>query len=168
MMAQYFLENLTHLLEEKGLNQSSLARGLGTSQASVSNWFKRKSLPNTETIEALAKFLNVEPFYFFMKPGTQTQMKPLDNENHFRLFLNELAQKLLDEEDLRAYDAQGGADTFLRIMRSNYETNRLGFSDWYLKLVKEVAKYASLDLVEKARSRVRQIDEAETKKNGTS
>lgn len=152
MITEYFLENLRILIDERGLNQLRLSREINIPQPTINNWFNRKNLPSTETIESLANFFNIDPYYFFMKPGTQQAAPtPANRDDKFKTFIDRLAKDNLSETDLQAYYEQGGVDQFVTQLVNNYETTFLGFQDWYQILIKELAKYVNLDLVEKVR-----------------
>ena len=53
-----FSRNLLMIMEERGLNQTQLAEGIGTSCSHVSKWIKMKSEPTLTYIYKITKFLN--------------------------------------------------------------------------------------------------------------
>nr|BDT27312.1 hypothetical protein BHI3_07780 [Bacteriovorax sp. HI3] len=148
MITQYFLENLSTLMEANGLNQINLAKQLGVSQSTVNNWWRKKSIPRDETLNELAKFLKVEPYYFFMTPGSQGSARPVERHDSFKTLLDDLAQKCLNPIELKTYQAEGHEE-FVRVLRMNYETDHILTASWCLKLTQELNKYTSIDLEEK-------------------
>lgn len=156
MMRDYFIENLRALMKET--KQRELAEKAGVSRSNIANWFSRGSVPRFEEIEKLAAHFNVEPYYFFMKPGTQGSERPQERDDSFKVFLDRRATELLSEMDLRAYHAQGGSEQFVKQMVDNYETPKLAIQDWYQILAAEVARYAGLNLIEKVRKLYRKDD----------
>jgi transcriptional regulator with XRE-family HTH domain len=156
MVTDYFLTNLNNLLKEHELSQLKLSSLSGIPQGMINKWFIRKTVPSMIVLEKLAAFFQVEPYYFFMKPGTQGEPKPTEREDSFKDFMDELAVKILPLNDQAAYHAHGGAKCFVAQMRGNYETDALSMQDWYLKLSRKLTEYAGLNLIEKVRERVRQ------------
>lgn len=155
MVTEYFLENLRDLKKTSGIvTNVQLSKMSNIPRGRINNWISRKRIPDSVDIETLAKFFNVEPYYFFMKPGTQGEARPVERDDDFKVFMDELAVKYLDEQDQADYHHYGGASRFLQVMRSNFETDSIGLSDWYLKLSKKITEYAGLNLVEKARNRI--------------
>jgi transcriptional regulator with XRE-family HTH domain len=151
MVEKYFLENLQQLMNSKRLNQGELAEAINTTQSTVSSWFARKTVP-VKQIDTLAEFFKVEPHYFFMKPGSQGETKPLDDSNDFGIFLDDLAEKTLPPLLLAEWKRVGTKRDFVKILRQNYETDLVAGPNWYLALVKEVNKYTSIDLEAKLRA----------------
>lgn len=166
MLVEYFFENLRALKELNGIKTNvMLANVTGIPRGRINNWFSRNAIANPEDIEELAKFFKVQPYYFFMEPGTQGEVKPTERHDEFKTFLDKLASEHLSKEDLDAYHSAGGANQFVRQMRDNLETSFLGFQDWYQILAKEVARYAGLDLVEKVRRDMSKSKVPTTKKS---
>lgn len=151
MVTQYFLKNLNDLMENSNLNQTKLASALGIHQGTVNNWFRRNTVPPMETIDTLSKFFKVEPYYLFMEPGTQGNVTPVKRRDDFKNLLDELAEKCLNPIELESYK-QMGPEEYIRVLRSNYETNNLMPVTWCLKLNAELSKYTTLDLLQKVRS----------------
>jgi transcriptional regulator with XRE-family HTH domain len=156
MVIEYFLENLRFLM--KDVTQAELAKGTGIARSSIAGYFGRKTIPNPVDIEKLASFFNVKPHYFFMEPGTQLAEEANQASDDFKNFIDSLAKASLAERDYVAYIDTGGAATFLRVMRSNFESDNIGFSDWYLILSKRLTEYAGLDLVQKVKARSQSIE----------
>lgn len=139
-------------MNKNHLNQEELASRLGLTQAAISTWHSRKTVPGYKVLEKLGEVFNVEPHYFLMKPGTQGQIRSTEKRDEFSEFIDELAKKNLEDHDLEVYRSSGGATTFLKVLRSNYESDsNIGFADWYFVLSKKLAEYATLDLVQKIR-----------------
>lgn len=151
MVVELFLKNLDQLMKERRYNMSNIAEALGITQPTVSNWWRRATIPTPQLLEGLCKLFNVTPDYFFRDHDNSLGNSEGKIGDDFTQFIDELAHKNLDKNDLESYHHYGGAKEFLRIMRSNFETDKVGFSNWYFKLAKELGRYATLDLLEKAR-----------------
>lgn len=54
-----FSDNLRNLRIQRGITQQELARGLGTSQASITAWENEKREPDFQSIQKIADFFNV-------------------------------------------------------------------------------------------------------------
>lgn len=152
MIETYFLKNLETLLEQNDLNQLQFSKLISIPQGTINNWFKRKNIPNTETIEKLANYFKVQPYYFFMEPGTQGSIKPAKRNEDFDTFIDELAEKYLSPQELETYISNGGASEYLKALRLNYETPMINTSSYCLKLNSILTKYTSIDLIEKVRT----------------
>ncbi len=59
-----FNVRLKNLLNEEGISQSQLARGVNKSKSSVSAWVSGKTIPPMETQKEIAEFLNRDVAYF--------------------------------------------------------------------------------------------------------
>lgn len=51
-------ENITKLLQERGLTQQDLADHLGVNKSTVSGWCSGKKTPRMDKVEDMAKFFN--------------------------------------------------------------------------------------------------------------
>lgn len=60
-----FIKKLRLAMLEKGFNQSSLARKLGVSHASVNAWLNAKANPSLAMLEKIARALGEPINYFF-------------------------------------------------------------------------------------------------------
>ena len=49
---------LKEIIKEKGIKQSWLAKQIGVSEVTVSNWVKSKSIPNAEHLIKLSQLLD--------------------------------------------------------------------------------------------------------------
>lgn len=58
-MASSFGQRIADLLDEKGMRQAELADAAGFSQASVSLYIHNKRQPNLQSLQAMAKALDV-------------------------------------------------------------------------------------------------------------
>lgn len=149
MIAAQFLDNLATLMRNHDLSQTKLGLGVDLPQQTISNWFRRRKLPDDKHIEALAKYFNVEPYYFFMEPGTQGNVRPVERHDDFKTLLDDLAIKCLSEVELDSY-RRGGVSEYVRVLRINYESKEHMLPvGWCLKLNAELVKYASIDLPKK-------------------
>lgn len=57
-----FYENLKREIDKRGINLNQLAKNTGVSQASTDRW-KKGSMPNTDALIKLCKYLNVSADY---------------------------------------------------------------------------------------------------------
>lgn len=146
------------------MNQALLASRLELSQGTISSWFTRKTIPGTKTLEKLGEVFKVEPFYYLMPPGTQGIAKPIERNDDFDSFINELAEKHLDQGERDRYYEVGGAREYLRSLRASYETTYINTASWFLKLNAALAKYATIDFVEKVRKSMSKLEESNAKK----
>ena len=63
-MTEKFAETLVAIMQEKGLNQTQLARGIGIKPQAVQQWLTKtgkRTVPSPRNIEALANYLGVPP-----------------------------------------------------------------------------------------------------------
>lgn len=130
------------------MSQQRLADLSGIPRGRIANWISRKVIPSAEDIEVLSKFFNVQPYYFFMEPGTQGEVRSLERYDAFKALLDDLAVKCLNEIELDSYRKEG-ADEYIRVLRTNYETSHILPVQWCLKINQELAKYANVDLQKK-------------------
>ncbi len=159
MITQHFLINLDRLMGE--MSQSKLSELSGIPRGRIANWITRKVIPSAEDIETLAKSFNVEPYYFFMEPGTQGKARPVERKDDFKNLLDELAEKCLNEVELESY-RQMGANEFIRVLRVNYESDHILAVKWCSKLTAELSKYTSVNLMDKLKAT---MSEQDAKKN---
>ncbi len=64
---------LRWLLEERGLSQSAVARGIGSRQSTTSSWLRGKRQMKRENAEALCKFAQVPVRYL---DGSSSDLRP--------------------------------------------------------------------------------------------
>lgn len=55
-----FIENLRKLIELKGVTQKEFSDALGLSKQTVNSWFRGVSFPNTDKLDAIAVYFNVD------------------------------------------------------------------------------------------------------------
>ncbi len=67
---------LQQIMEERGISQTELARQIGVTRPSINGWLNG-SVPSEGNLEALCKFLNVEPS--FLKYGISTNVDDDDD-----------------------------------------------------------------------------------------
>lgn len=151
MLTENFFKNLNQAMEQSGVKKTDLAKAIGASQPTVSNWFSRGKIPDAEWIEKIAKHLNVENYYFFLPPGSQATLKPSERHDDFKTLLDDLAEKCLSPIELETYKKEGPSE-YVRVLRTNYESSHLLPVGWCLKLNTELAKYASVNLEEKLKT----------------
>lgn len=154
MVASLFLENLNYLMDQRNLSQTKLGLEIGVPQQTISNWFRKKRLPDDRHIDLLAEFFKVEPHYFFMKPGSQGEIKPLDDSNDFGNLLDDLSEKL--EPLIQAeWKRMGSKREFVKILRNNFEEDLPAGPNWFLEMRRELLKYVAIDPVQKANDRLK-------------
>lgn len=134
-----------------GMSQNKLSELSGVPRGRIANWKARKVIPSAEDLELLAKNFNVEPYYFLMEPGTQGSARPVERHDDFKTLLDDLAIKCLNEVELESYQKEGPSE-FIRVLRTNYESNHLLPVKWCLKLNAELTKYTSINLEDKLRA----------------
>lgn len=70
-------KNLKNYLERSQFTQAEIARALGISKASVTNWIKGVNSPNIELLEPLCKLLNITIADMFKEhPETEDMLTP--------------------------------------------------------------------------------------------
>lgn len=78
--AEYFLPNLEHLMEIKGLKQADVAHKCGLTPPMVYNWLAGKSEPSLYSFTRVCEGLEIEPNWLLAK-HTQIKRKKDANEN---------------------------------------------------------------------------------------
>lgn len=151
MLVENFLTNLQNLMGD--MTQQELADASGVARGRIASWKSRKVIGDAADIEKIAAYFKVEPYYFFMEPGTQAQLKKPDDANNFAVFLDDMADKYLEEKYRREWKEVGSANEFVRLLRKNYETDSIGLPNWYLELNKVLTMYSSIDLIEKIKNK---------------
>lgn len=151
MVTELFLKNIEKLMDERRESMSDVARVLEVSQPTVSNWWRRFTIPTPPLLDKLCAHYGVKPDYFF-KP-VELNGKDGGADSSFEAFIDELAAKYLEPIDRDGYHFNGGAKRFLALLRSNYETDELRSTDWYLDLVEALRPYVNLDLMQKIQER---------------
>lgn len=56
---EVFVENLTRLMRERGIDQSAIASSLGLTASTVSDWVNGKKYPRVDSMQRLADFFGV-------------------------------------------------------------------------------------------------------------
>lgn len=56
---EVFVENLTRLMRERGIDQSAIASALGLTASTVSDWVNGKKYPRVDSMQRLADFFGV-------------------------------------------------------------------------------------------------------------
>lgn len=104
-----FIANLSRLMDERGVNQSDLARALDVEPQAVSQWFKRNgTTPRSFRYQLIADFLGVTVADLLAAPGRAGRMdetKPGTRPQRWRE-----AVLTIEELDVRAMGG-GGAET---------------------------------------------------------
>jgi len=67
--------NLNNILKEKGLKKSWLAKQLGVSKQSVTNWVKGRNYPEVKTMKKLSEILDtkIEDIFFIFRDYTKKE-----------------------------------------------------------------------------------------------
>lgn len=156
MVASYFDQNLNYLMKEQGIKSvNELSRLCGIATSTFGNWRTRKNIPGADQLEVLAKFFNVEPYYFLMKPGSQGLSKPTERDDSWDSFANYIAETTLTPEEREEYDEYGPREYLLNV-RANYETQQTFHPPWFLKMNAGFTTYFTLDLVKKLENALRE------------
>lgn len=83
-LSALFAHNLTRIMDEKGLRQADIAKGLGVGRATVSDWCAGANVPRTPMFSALVNLLNVKPSDFFFEkeptPVSEGERNTLDDQ----------------------------------------------------------------------------------------
>lgn len=90
-----FVEKLDNLISQKGITRNQLLLELKLAKNSFVNWTNRGTLPNGETIVALANYFNISSDYLL---GNDTQHSNADDINSEAEELYERYQKLSPEQ----------------------------------------------------------------------
>jgi transcriptional regulator with XRE-family HTH domain len=97
-----FGKKLKKLLEEKDITQTELAKMLNCRQSIISRWIKEvSSNPKKETIDKLAKTLQVPPSYFIEGQKNFIENRGIigdNNSNNFNADLKDFKIQLQDHE----------------------------------------------------------------------
>jgi transcriptional regulator with XRE-family HTH domain len=83
-----FSEQLRKCLENSNITMTELAKKIGVSQATVSDWCNGKKAPRFDKIEQLAKFFNVPATYFFKDEIIETDYKNIKNARLYEVAYN--------------------------------------------------------------------------------
>lgn len=77
---QIFRENLKYYRKQKGLSQEKLSELIGYGETYITEIESRHKFPKPETIDIIAKELEVAPYQFFMPLEEQEKVKKLAEE----------------------------------------------------------------------------------------
>jgi len=80
-MKNYMLK-ISNLLELKKISQLELSQTIGKNKNTVSNYLTGKTKIDIETLEDIAKALNVQASYFFEESAEDSGKKIIQNGNH--------------------------------------------------------------------------------------
>lgn len=72
-----FSENLLQVLEERGMTQTDLARRSGLSKDAISTYVRQRSIPTKDSLELIAKALEVEPARLVPKVTGDSKRSPI-------------------------------------------------------------------------------------------
>lgn len=98
---------IAHLREKRGLSQSSLARDLNISQASLAMYETNKRKPNVEMLDSIANYFGVTTDYLLGR--TPTPEFTAKNERDVQNIVDDLINGLSNENSL-AYLRNGGEE----------------------------------------------------------
>lgn len=98
---------IAHLREKRGLSQSSLARDLNISQASLAMYETNKRKPNVEMLDSIANYFGVTTDYLLGR--TPTPEFTAKNERDVQNIVEDLINGLSNENSL-AYLRNGGEE----------------------------------------------------------
>lgn len=83
-----FSEQLRKCLENSNITMTELAKKIGVSQATVSDWCNGKKAPRFDKIEQLASFFNVPATYFFKDEVVEDDYKNIKNARLYEIARN--------------------------------------------------------------------------------
>lgn len=84
-LRKLFSRKLQECLQNSGLTMAELAKKIGVSQATISDWCNGKKAPRFDKIEQLAKFFNVSPTYFFNDEIVEYDYKQIKNPRLYEI-----------------------------------------------------------------------------------
>jgi transcriptional regulator with XRE-family HTH domain len=84
-LRKLFSCKLQECLQNSGLTMAELAKKIGVSQATISDWCNGKKAPRFDKIEQLAKFFNVSPTYFFNDEIVEYDYKQIKNPRLYEI-----------------------------------------------------------------------------------
>lgn len=84
-LKKLFSSKLLEILQNSGLTMAELAKKIGVSQATISDWCNGKKAPRFDKIEQLAKFFNVSPTYFFNDEIAKDDYKLIKNPRLYEI-----------------------------------------------------------------------------------
>ena len=93
-MTKIFSEKLKRIMFEKNLKQEDFAKKIGVNQSHVSNWITGKRNPSMNTLNKIAKTLNIPISSLIENTGKNN----LKNSNEFSEQIKEIQNKLKDLE----------------------------------------------------------------------
>ena len=98
-----FSEQLRKCLENSDITMTELAKKIGVSQATISDWCNGKKAPRFNKIEQLANFFNVPATYFFKDWEIAVNPNNMDILSEPSYYTNketqQLAQEIFDNPD---------------------------------------------------------------------
>ena len=95
-----FLENVLHLLSEKGISKNKMLTELKLGKNSFVNWESRGTIPSGTTLHKIAEYFNVSTDYLL---GTETPEEPLDETDQQILMLARKSRVLSPEDKETLY-----------------------------------------------------------------
>lgn len=94
---QIFAENFNYYLEKTGQRKIDVAKKIGVSQCTISDWVKCRTYPRMDKIEALAKIFGCEMSELVEKHS-------LDNKYYFGKVARDVTSELMQsKENLTAF-----------------------------------------------------------------
>lgn len=106
-----FLENVLHLLSEKGISKNKMLTELKLGKNSFVNWESRGTIPSGTTLHKIAEYFNVSTDYLL---GTETSEEPLDETDQQILMLARKSRVLPPEDkEMLMKVLKGSVDAFL-------------------------------------------------------
>ena len=70
-----FIQNMKYYRKQAGLTQEKLAEAIGMSVSYIGDMEARERFPSAETIDKIAKALNVPPYVLFNEKGSPNAIK---------------------------------------------------------------------------------------------
>jgi transcriptional regulator with XRE-family HTH domain len=168
MIIESFFENLNALMARDGIkNANELSRKTGIAQSTINSWTTRKTnIPNADHIELLANYFNVEPSYFFMKPGTQGKTEATDD--YFKAYVDRVAEERMPHDLLDEYKRMASGRMIIKLVEGNWK--RLdsieGAPDWFRYISPIIGEQFSLDLEAKLKRILQELQKKKEQKSG--
>ena len=98
-MTKVFGENLKREIEKRGITQRQLAKDIGVSPVTVTDWTKGRKMPRIGTIDKICQYFGIDYEELMKQPLTYLKDKEeLENANNEAMTMMNFYRQL-DEED---------------------------------------------------------------------
>lgn len=92
-----FIQNMKYYRKKAGLTQEKLAEAIGMSTAYIGDMEARERFPKAETIDKIAKALNVSPSTLFSEQGSPESLKSTFKQEYTKTLQEELSNRILKD-----------------------------------------------------------------------